>query len=87
MASFNLKDLIKSETSFTKSHKSLINLLLTNKPLSFQNPHLTEINLSDYHKFHFVNVIWRSNTESRHSRLKLKVIATNFLLLFLLQWY
>ena len=31
---FNLANLIKTETCFTKSHKSLIDLFLTNKPLS-----------------------------------------------------
>ena len=33
---FNLTNLIKSETCYTKNHKSLINLFFTNKPLSFQ---------------------------------------------------
>ena len=28
----NLKDLVKSETCFTKDHKSLIHLVLTDKP-------------------------------------------------------
>ena len=47
---FNLTNFIKTETCFTKSHKSLINLFLTNKPLSFQKKHVTETGLSDYHK-------------------------------------
>ena len=47
---FNLTNLIKTETCFTKSHKSLIDLFLTNKPLSIQKMHLTERGLSDYHK-------------------------------------
>ena len=47
---FNLTNLIKTETCFTKSHKSLIDLFLTNKPLSIQKTHLTERGLSDYHK-------------------------------------
>ena len=33
---FNLTNLIKSETCFTKNHKSLVDLFLTNTPLSFQ---------------------------------------------------
>ena len=47
---FNLTNLIKTETCFTNSHKSLIDLFLTNKPLSIQKTHVTEIGLSDYHK-------------------------------------
>ena len=47
---FNLKNLIKTETCFTKSHQSLINLFLTKKPLYFQKTHVTETGLSDYHK-------------------------------------
>ena len=33
---FNLKNLVKSETCFTKDHKSPTDLIVTNKPLSFQ---------------------------------------------------
>ena len=47
---FNLTNLIKTETCFTNSHKSLIDLFLTNKPLSIQKTHVTERGLSDYHK-------------------------------------
>ena len=47
---FNLKNLVKSETCFTKDHKSLIDLVLTNKPLSFQRTQVAETGLSDYHK-------------------------------------
>ena len=42
--------MIKLESCFTKSHKSLIDLFLTKKPLSFQKTHITETGLSDYHK-------------------------------------
>ena len=44
---FNLIHLIKSETCFTKNHKSLIDLFLTNTPLSFQKTHVSETGLSD----------------------------------------
>ena len=56
---FNLTNLIKTETCFTKSHKSLIDLFLTKKPLSFQKTHVTETGLSDYHKLilPFLNLI------------------------------
>ena len=37
---FNLTNLIKLETCFTKNHKSLTDLVLTNKPSSFQNTHV-----------------------------------------------
>ena len=47
---FNLTNLIKTETCFTKSHKSHIDFFLTNKPLSFQKTHVTETGLNDYHK-------------------------------------
>ena len=46
----NLTNLIKLKTCFTKSYKPLIDLFLTNKPLSFQKTHLTETGLSNYHK-------------------------------------
>ena len=48
---FNLTNLIKSETCFTKSLKSLFNLFVTKKPISFQKSHVTETDLSGYHKF------------------------------------
>ena len=50
---FNLTNLIKSETCYTKTHKSLIDLFFTNKPLPFQKTHVTETGLSDYHKLIF----------------------------------
>lgn len=48
---FNFKNLVKSQTCFTKNHKSLIDLLLTNKPSSFQRTELPETGLSDYQNF------------------------------------
>ena len=47
---FNLTKLIKSKICFTKNHKSLIDLFLTNTHLSFQKTHASETGLSDYHK-------------------------------------
>ena len=59
----NLTNLIKTETCFTKSNKSLIDLFLTNKLLSFQKTRVTETGLSDYHnlistffKSHFIRL-------------------------------
>ena len=42
--------MIKSETCYTKNHRSLIDLFFTNKPLSFQKTHAIETGLSDYQK-------------------------------------
>ena len=47
---FSLTNLVKSDTYFTKSHKSTIDLFLTNIPRSFQFPSVTETGLSDYHR-------------------------------------
>ena len=67
--SFNLKNSIKTETCFTKSHKSLIDLFLTNKPLSFQKTDVTETGLSDYHK------LISTFLKSHFARLRPKVIT------------
>ena len=45
-----LTNLIKSETCYTKNHKSLIDLFFTNKPLSFQKTYVNKTGSSDYHK-------------------------------------
>ena len=46
---FNLTNLVKSETCFMNNHKSAIDLILTNKPRSFQITNVTEIGVSDCH--------------------------------------
>ena len=53
---FNLSNLKKSETFFSKSHKSTIDLFTTNKQNCFQQRHVTETGLSDFHKMivHFL---------------------------------
>ena len=61
---FNLTNLIKTE-----SYKSLIDLFLTNKPLSFQKTHVTETGLSDYHKL--ISAFFKSHS----SRLRRKVVT------------
>ena len=66
---FNLTNLIKTDTFFTKSHKSLIDLFLTSKPLSFQKTHVTEAGLSDYHKL--ISAFFKSHS----SRLRRKVVT------------
>ena len=47
---FNLTNLVKSNTCFTKNNKSTIDLLLTNKPMSFQVTNTSETELGDCHK-------------------------------------
>ena len=47
---FNLTNLIRYETCFTRDHKSAIDLILINKPKSFQNTCITETGPSDFHK-------------------------------------
>ena len=39
-----------SETCFMKNSKSAIDLTLTNTPVSFQKPHMTETGLNNSHK-------------------------------------
>ena len=43
---FNLSNLIKSETYFSKNHKSTIDFFTTNKPNCFQHTYVTETGLS-----------------------------------------
>ena len=66
---FNLTNLIKSEICFTKHHKSLIDLFLTNTPLSFQKTHVSEIGLSDYLKL--ITTFFKIN----FSHLRSKVLS------------
>ena len=65
---FNLTNLIKSETCYTNNHKSTTDLFFTNKPLSFQGTSTTETGLSDCHKL--ISTFMRSFV----SRLKPKII-------------
>ena len=66
---FNLTNLMQSETCFTKNHKSLIDLFLTNTPLSFQKTRVSETGLSDYHKL--ITNFFKTN----FSRLRPKVLS------------
>ena len=65
---FNLTNVIKSETCYTNNHKSTINLFFTNKALSFQGTSTTETGLSDRHKL--ISAFVRSFV----SRLKPKIL-------------
>ena len=47
---FNLTNLVHSENCFMKNSKSIVVLILTNKPLHLQKTHVVETGLSDYHK-------------------------------------
>ena len=65
---FNLTNIAKRNKCFTKNNKSTIDLLLTNKPRSFQVTNTTETVLSDCHK------LISSFMQSYISRLKPKTI-------------
>ena len=65
---FNLTNLVTSPTCFTKTHKSTIDLILTNKGNCFQKAKITETGLSDFHKL--ISTFLRSH----FSRLKSKAI-------------
>ena len=47
---FNLTNLVKSEKCLINNHKLTIDLILTNKPQSFQKKNVTETGVSDCHK-------------------------------------
>ena len=47
---FLLTKIVKLDTCFTKTHTSLIDIILTNKPSSFDKTPVCDIGLSDYHK-------------------------------------
>ena len=47
---FHLTNTVKTDTCFTKTHTSLIDLILTNKPSLFHKTLVSETGLSDYHK-------------------------------------
>ena len=65
---FDLSNLIKSNTCFTKTHSSKIDLILTNNSNSFQKSGTTETGLSDFHKL-ISTFFW-----SHFSRLSPKTI-------------
>ena len=46
---FGLSNLVKDKTCFTTDHSSSIDVMLTNKPRSFQNTSVFETGLSDFH--------------------------------------
>ena len=66
---FNLTNLITSPTCFTKTHKSTIDLILTNKESCFQKTKVTETGLSDFHRL--ISTFLRS----QFCRLKPKKIS------------
>ena len=66
---FHLTSIVKSDTCFTKTHTSLIDLILTNKPSSFNTTLVTETGLSDYHKM--ITTFFKLH----FSRLRPKVIT------------
>ena len=77
---FNLTNFIKTETCFTKFYKSLIDLFLTNKPLSFQKARVTETGLSDCHR------LISSFFKSHFTRLRSKVTKSLMKMFFLITY-
>ena len=65
---FNLTNLVDTETFVTNSHKSTVDLILTNKASSFQKSMTTKTGLSDFHK-----LVW-TFFKSHYSRLKPKIV-------------
>ena len=53
---YNLKNLIKDKACFKNPNKpSSINLIITNRPKSFQSSLVVETGLSDFHKMYYSN--------------------------------
>ena len=66
---FYLRNIVKSDTCFTKAHTSLVDLILTNKPSSSNKTLVSETGLTDYHKMITIFFILH------FSRLRPKVIT------------
>ena len=66
--SFNLTNLIKSETGYTKNHKSLIDFFSQINLCLYKKTHVTETGLSDYHKL--ISTFFKS----RFSKVRPKVL-------------
>ena len=67
---FHLTNIVvKSDTCFTKTHASLVDLILTNRPSSFNKTLVCETALSDYHKM--ITTFFKLH----FSRLRPKVIT------------
>ena len=65
---FDLTNLVDTETCVTNAHKSAIDLILTNKPSSFQKTMAAETGLSDCYK------LVSTFSKSHYSRLKPKSV-------------
>ena len=66
---FHLTNIVKCDTCFTKTHASLIDLILTNRPSSFNKTLVCETALSDYHEM--ITTFFKLH----FSRLRPKVIT------------
>ena len=66
---FLLTNIVKSNIFFTKTHTSLLDLILTNKPSSFSKTLVSKIGLSDYYQM--MTTFFKLN----FSRLRPKVIT------------
>ena len=65
---FDLTNLVRKVTCCTNNHRSIIDLILTNRPDTFQKTCTTETGISDYHKC--ISTFFKSH----YSKLKPKVI-------------
>ena len=78
---FNLTNLVTSETCFMNNHKSTIDLILSNKLRSFQITNVTEAGISDCHKFvttFMKSYISRLKPKNVHYRSYKNLMKKNF---------
>ena len=73
---YNLSNLVKSATCFKSSKGTLLDMLLTNKPKSFQKTFVCETGLSDCHKL--VATIFRSIFIKLHPKVVKYISYKNF---------
>ena len=76
---FDLTNLIKTGTCCTKNHKSTIDLLLRNRPLSFQKTRTTKTGISDYHKL-FKNLITHVQNPKLSITETMRILTRSFFL-------
>ena len=72
---FDLTNLIKTGTCCTKNHKSTIDLLLRNRPLSFQKTRTTKTGISDYQ-----NLITHVQNPKLSITETIRILTRNFFL-------
>ena len=79
---FGLSNLVTSKTCFTKNHSSSTDVMLTNRPRSFQKNSVFETGLSDYHGLVAINMkstVPRLKPKQIKYRSYKKFVPENFL--------